>query len=512
MIINICIAGWAYGQVIIPGSHLEDGLMITSLQEDSLRSLNYRGAIRQLEDDGVKPLDLYFESSFNSTYPRSYNDGPIWTGKGITTAINSGIQGKFGNFHFTFSPYFYVAQNLSYPLASNNVLQNKFLYQFGHNERVRIDYVQQYGNRALYHFHPGQSEMAFRSKRFEIAASTQNFTFGPARFNHIIMSNSGGGFPHIRLGTPGKTDLRFKDMDLGAVEVNLFYGILSESSYFDSQKSNDYRYWNGMSFAYEVPFVEGLVIGFNKILYKYTRNFKWYDLFSIITTRGDTTFVRDSGNQISTGNDTFDQMASVFVSWKFYQPDLRVYFEFARNDFNGSPRRFLVEFEHSRAYTLGIEKLFRLNNSGKIHWQYEHTYLPRYISSSYRKGPPFYIHGVVSHGYTHNGQLLGAGIGPGSVSDMMVVDWNKDARTIGLQFQRIRFDQDYFINRIPNVDRKYQLHDVEYSVTGKYVRFNPRLDWGIHAGLNYRFNMYFERYNDKVNFQTNAFVSYKLGD
>ncbi|MEP4596309.1 MAG: hypothetical protein ABJZ92_08895, partial [Cyclobacteriaceae bacterium] len=264
-----------FAQVILPGTYDYDRFIYDQLKSDSTSAITYQSSIFYGNSEGFTLINPLAQTSFNSAYPRSYNDGPVWKSKGLTQEVHSGVQFKKGVIHFTFHPVAYFSQNSSYRLASVNPDQNPLNYQFGVSRNV--DFVQRYGTSSFVKFHPGQSEIAVRFKHFQFAASTQNFTLGPAIKNHIIMGNSASGFPHLTIGTPGKVDLRFKGVSLGAIEANLFYGLLSESNHFDTLSNNNRRYLNGMSLGYEVPYIKGLTVGFQRTLYKDTRYFESAD-------------------------------------------------------------------------------------------------------------------------------------------------------------------------------------------------------------------------------------------
>ena len=457
-----------------------------------------------------KILNPRTSASFNSTYARGYNDGPLWKGRGLSQDFDFGIQWKYKFLRLNIEPFIYFSQNASFRLATINPNQNPYNYQFGVSRNV--DFVQKYGSDSFVKFHPGQSEIALQFQKFKMGVSTQNFTLGPAIHNHIIMSNSAEGLPHLTFGTAEKVDLKIRNVELGKFEAHLFYGLLSESNYFDSLANNDRRYINGMSIGYEVPYLTGLTIGFQRMLYKNTKYFESFDLYSMFYIKDEGLILSAQGDTLIDSNDTFDQLASAFIEWKLIDKDLRLYFEYARNDFNGSLRRLITEFEHSRAYTLGFEKAFNLATNKKLYLGYEHTFLPRYMSYQYRPNPPFYTHHITIQGYTNKGQLLGAGIGPGSVSDIFTLNWINANRLTGVSFQRIRFDEDYFISKVPNTLDKIGQHDIEFTLGLNYSKQMKKIHWGIESDLSYRLNMYFEKNNDKINFAGRVFAQYLINN
>ena len=67
----------------------------------------------------------------------------------------------------------------------------------------------------------------------------------------------------------------------------------------------------------------------------------------------------------------------------------------------------------------------------------------------------WYTHGQVKHGYTEDGQVLGAGIGPGSNSQWVKIAWVKGLKTFGLEFERYVHDNDYFVSKIKDIRRNW---------------------------------------------------------
>ena len=398
--------------------------------------------------------DPMIRTSLNSAHPRGFNDGAVWKGKGITTEIHAGIAGRFGVFSYTLYPVVYYSQNLEpeiFPPSLRNGI-SQYNYQF--TARLGgIDWVQRYGSSSFAAFHPGQSELKLQIDKFITSVSTQNYSVGPSVFNPIILSRQAGGFPHLRIGsTP--FDIKIKDVYLGKTELNFVAGFLQESDYFDENDENDQSYFNALFFTYSPPFFENLTLGFNKALYKQTNRFSAQDLISVI-------HILDTVGP----NDQFDQLASATMEWKFPEVGFRAYMEFAYNDFGGFFK--WIEPEHSRAYTIGFEKESTMKNGDEIHITYEHTNLSRNHTFLWRAEPTYYIHSVNRQGYTNRGQLLGAGIGPGSNSDILKIDYTHKKSVIGFFGSRIEYNKDYLVVNIGQ-----GTHDIEYG-------------WGGHITHNF---------------------------
>ena len=88
-----------------------------------------------------------------------------------------------------------------------------------------------------------------------------------------------------------------------------------------------------------------------------------------------------------------------------------------------------------------------------------------------RDTPPWYGHYQVVDGYTNRGQVLGAGIGPGSNLQSLDVNWVKGLKKIGLQFERLVNNEDLFTNfafASASAAQFINRHWVDLSVAGNF--------------------------------------------
>ena len=229
-------------QVLYPESALLDYYRVLEIKNQSLeKRLNlFPSIIKPYEADSLKwnpwgftkskdkkkieVLPIQWANHFNSKYARGYNDGAIWKGKGFTSSLQGGVQGKLGMLEYTFTPIVYYSQNADFELAEQRGNNKIFNYQFRNR---RIDHVQRYGTDSFTKLNLGQSEIRMVYRSFTVGASTQNVTFGPAQYNPIILSNNAAGIPHFDIGTYKPIETK-----IGQIESKLYYGILTKSDYF----------------------------------------------------------------------------------------------------------------------------------------------------------------------------------------------------------------------------------------------------------------------------------------
>ena len=361
----------AQGQVFTPGAMDDQVLSFLDLKNQRGQSLLYNYSIRyDLDTLDWKPWSENIQERggftilnpvggvfLNSAYARGYNDGAIWKGRGATVEAHGGIMGTLGkNIHYTFQPVIFFSQNASFKLASDTLAPdaNIFNYKFTRPNRT-IDFVQRYGSDPYASINWGQSEIRYINNWFTTAVTTQNFSIGPSEINPILLSKNAPGIPNLHIGTARPIDIIIKGKDLGSFETHLHYGVLKESDYMDNVSNNNYRYLNGISIGYAPSFLEGFSFGLSKILYKNTRFFEAQDLYSMLAIADDGV-VEIDGDTLDFANDTFDQLASFFAQYHDIENGLKVYFEFAKNDFNGK-EPFFTEPQHARAYTIGFQKL-----------------------------------------------------------------------------------------------------------------------------------------------------------
>ena len=144
-----------------------------------------------------------------------------------------------------------------------------------------------------------------------------------------------------------------------------------------------------------------------------------------------------------------DQISALFGRWVFAPHGLEIYGEWARFEEPASFRDFLEFPQHSSGYTAGFQWVQASNQDARLRAQVEITNLEP--SSTFRHRTPFssYASQVVPHGYTHKGQVIGSGIGPGASSQWLALD-----RSFYLERWRIRGPDPMGCGRLANLSCK----------------------------------------------------------
>jgi hypothetical protein len=387
--------------------------------------------------------------------------------KGLQTLLGIGVYSEWGPISLQLRPEFIYAQNPEYdgfPDSHFDVIWNRRYTWWN-----RIDLPERYGEDTYTKLLPGQSSLRANYKAFSIGASTENIWWGPGRHHSLIMTNNAEGFAHISINTryPAKTAI-------GSFEGQIVGGRLNGSGFLPPApdrldrgntlyipKPDDWRYINGITMTYHPKWVEGLYLGFNRVVYQYSEGaIERKDFLPIFTDffRGDNPGEDDRLNR--------DQLLSVFMRWAWKPAKAEIYLEYGRNDASWNSRDFLISPEHSRAYNAGFVKYIDLKREGDmLEISSEITQLSRSGTFLLRAEPIWYSHFQIAHGYTNNGEVLGSGIGPGSNIWSWDVAWTRGFKKLGFRFERVANENDflYWAWRDSQDNRRFW---VDYSVGG----------------------------------------------
>ena len=391
--------------------------------------------------------------AYRSEYPFDRDDGALWTGRGFATALTAGFRFEAGPLRAVLNPAVSYQQNRAFALVGNGGF--RYPYQ-------TLDWPQQPGLGSFWTLAPGQSLIALAAGAAEVALSTENLWWGPARRYPILLSNTAPGFPHVRLGTGRAVDIGFAKLDL-----DLLWGRLDESGQFDAIVDNDHRLFTGLFLELRPAFAPGLSLGIAGVQHNNwdeARRF-FLNLFTFPFNEEEST----KGNGL----------LSVQARWRLTESEADFYAEWAREDFWLNLDDLIAEIDHSQGYLLGFEKIVRGSSTPlRVSGELIHLGVSATFQSRGHGRASFYEHGRVPQGHTNRGQLLGAAIGPGSDAQYLAADLLFDRRTLGVYLERIRRDEDAYYERFAPI-YAFRGHDIEWTVglTGEETAGKMRIQW-----------------------------------
>jgi hypothetical protein len=390
---------------------------------------------------GINPQILLVS---NSAIPFSQNYGSLWAGKGVSSRTMLGANFGLGAFTLILAPEVLVSANANWPLrqdyyqpaipkdrAGGGYVLPYYIGQFS------IDQPMRFGSHPIQKVDPGQSTLMVSGRRFAFGVSSESEWWGPGLRNAIVLSNNAPGFPHLFARTARPLATRF-----GALEVRWLVGGLTESKYFDTVSTNNTRSIASFAANIQTKWDPNLSIGFARSVYANAKGWnriplRWLDVFSSNRTAPKNAPVNST--EIPGGR---DQLYSIFARWVFPQDGVEVYTEWARTELPRSIKDFLVAPNHTQGYTLGLQWLGPEWRTGNFRIQGEITQLEQ--SATYRDRPvsSWYTSRRVIQGYTNQGEVLGASIGPGASSQFLATDYVRPSWRLGAFAGRIRWNED----------------------------------------------------------------------
>jgi len=431
--------------------------------------------------------------------------------KGFQTLISAGFFAKLGPLSIQLQPELVWAENRPFETFVSGQKTAGQLAAFNNFNSV-IDLPESFPGQPYKKAFWGQSSVRLTFGPISAGISTENLWWGPGIRNAMLMTNSAAGFNHLTLNT-----IRPIRSYIGSFEGQIVSGKLESSGTASSAgKRDDWRYFNGIVFSYQPRWVPGLFLGATRSFLKYHEDLgsgiiDYLPIFEGVLKKNLY------GEGESPKPD--DQRISAFIRWLLPKDHFEMYLEYGREDHNYNMRDFLLEPDHTRAYILGVRKLFELDRTDKSYmsFNFEMTQMEQNKTNTNRAMNYFYSHGEILQGYTNQGQMLGAGIGPGSNMQTATVSWGKGFKSLGFQVERYVHNNNLFYNAFSDIRTHWV--DINIAALGEwdYKHFLLSTKLELIRSLNYEYNyeqipvestQFWTPGRDTYNFQANLSISY----
>ncbi|HZG42106.1 MAG TPA: hypothetical protein VEY93_04025, partial [Longimicrobium sp.] len=354
--------------------------------------------------------------AWNSGLPYGFNDGPAWSGRGVTAELRAGLTARAGPVSLRLEPVAFRAENRAFTLVSTRDT-GRLVFADPRNPR-NIDLPQRFGPGAYGRVDPGESTLRLDLVGVAAGVSTASQQWGPADAMPLVLGNNGGGFAHAFAGTasPWRTPL-------GRVHGRVVWGWLDQSEYSPMRGHGSRRYATGAVAVWEPRGLSGLEVGGARFFHLAwpQGGLRGSDLLKVL--EGITKSSVDSTGVGPDGRSSTDnQLASVFARWVFPRSGMEAYAELAREDHSWDLLDFTLEPDHQAAYTVGVRKVWRGAPGRLVALRAElQNSQPSHLAAV-RKQHPFYRHDNALQGHTHRGQVLGSPFAYGGGGSVLGVD------------------------------------------------------------------------------------------
>lgn len=470
------------------------------------------------KNGSITVLPAQLRQQYNSSFAYGWNDGAMVPAKGYQAFASAGLFLRKGILSIQLQPEAVLAANPAFPLFpqsySDSVWYNFYIIQ------DRVDAPQRMGDGVYRKLLAGQSSVRLNFKKLSFGISSENLWWGPGVRNSLLMTNNAPGFPHLTFNTTAPVQTRIGTFEWQVIAGRLKgSGVLpqdtsrriNDSALF-TPKLNDHRYINAFVLNWQPKWIKGLYLGFSRAFYQYEsqipKNLNGY--FPVLGAW--------LGNSAGTENQSGGRDQLLSFSFRLVLPESKaeLYGEYGRNDRSLNFRDILLEPEHSRAYVLGLRKYFVNAKGREKALFFEATQLQKTSSIIIREQESWYTHYQVRHGYTHLGQVLGAGIGPGgSNSQTLGMSWYKGVNRTEFSLERVVRNNDLFFAAFSG-SREFMRHWADLSLNGSKQwtrgRYLFSADASLVRALNYQYKQSFtpEGNKDQFNLRLGLTAGYRF--
>jgi hypothetical protein len=472
----------------------------------------------------LKILPVNFIMEYSSHHPYSRNNGSMIPSRGYQQLISFGFHAELGPLSKQFKPESVYAENRDFEGFPDShygaIWSRRYSALWNY-----IDMPERFGENAYKKSLFGQSSIRLNYSGLSLGLSSENIWWGPSVRNSIMMSNQAQGFNHITFNTtrPVKTFI-------GNFEWQVVTGRLESSGFrppvpgqtvgisnYYNPKKDDWRFYQGLTLTYSPKWIDGLSLGVIRWVQTYgefaTKNRDYFPVFAVLFRDGSGSNAFDYIYDAE-----IDQAAGIFGRWVWQDAKAEIYGELNYNDAKYNLRDLMLYSDHARAYTVGINKVFQKNLTSKIYkFSYERTRMQQTSSRLLRNVGSWYEHSKVRHGYTNNGEVMGAGIGPGSNSQYFELAMIDKLDKYGIAFEVIDQDNDFFIAAFEEAQdfrRYWKDFNVHFSFQKKIKNYWGRINVVYSRSLNYQWELedftepYYHAGTDVNNLHVNFNLTY----
>ena len=479
----------------------------------------------------ILPIDYKLE--YNSHHPYNRNNGSLIPNKGFQNLISTGFFIKIGPLSVQLKPEFVYSENLNFPGFPES--HYPIIWAKRYDGWNAIDTPERFGSIRHNMKLLGQSYVKFNYKKLSLGVSNENIWWGPSIRNSIMMSNHARGFKHISFNTTSPVTT-----PIGNFEWQILSGRLEMSGYTPPNTDASYagrklyfKKWNQNGVYDDWRYLQALILNYNP---KWIKNLsvgiiRWAQMYSALVEgkyywmEGSTSYFplfsnlfRSNDKNVDT-EEQVDQAGGIYFKWKWPDAKAEFYGEFHYNDSKWNLRDLLLDSDHASGKTLGLRKVFKTKKNTNYLFSWEWTKLESSAGRLLRSNGSWYRHRYVMHGYTNFGEVLGAGIGPGSNSQYISISQIGSNKKVGLGLEIIEQDNDfnyYAFESAKDFRRYWKDINLHINFSKKFKNLYTSLNMIYSRSLNYQWELedliepYYHAGNDVNNFHTTLNITYQI--
>ena len=258
------------------------------LADTSVRAHPWRAPLARAMAPRARAV-IIANAGVNSAFPWGANDGPLWQGRGLTTAAAGALTFRWGPLTAVAAPLVFSARNTAFPLLP---VAGDSPYRDGLFPTA-VDRPQRMGGSAYARASPGESSVRLRVRGVVAGIATGSLGWGTGESFPAIFGANAGGFSHVFAGTAGR-GLRVPAVGrfsgryvLGVLEQSPWSPVTGSESYVNDIEIGTRRVGSGLTLSFMPSFLPTLELGASRFYHSpYTRAGHPME-FLVETDRGD---------------------------------------------------------------------------------------------------------------------------------------------------------------------------------------------------------------------------------
>ena len=423
--------------------------------------------------EGFRPLYPQFQYIRNSAIPYSQNHGGLWAGRGWNSRTTGGFAAKFGRVRVIFAPEIATSQNNFFRPRGDSIVpspvippgRSSFSFPWYANGPYSADLPVRFGDKSINRLRPGQTSILADAGPVTIGFSTENEWWGPGIDNALVLSNNAPGFPHLLIRSARPFNTR-----IGSLDFRWLVGGLTNSAFFDTLSNRSSRSIAAAAISLRPRGTSNFSVGIARSVIGTSSGwgenaFRWLDIFR---NTGHPNLGAPYDSTLRPGG--HEQIFSAFARWAMPASGAELYGEWGRLDFPRSLPDLFRQPNRGQAYTLGLQWTRPVSAAGShLQLRVENTSLEQSLAARNRFAGVWYTSRRVLEGYTNEGEVLGAAVGPGSSGQLGEVTYLLKRGFFGIEFGRMRFNED--VHQVASI--------LDYL---RWCSHDVNLQWGWRGG------------------------------
>lgn len=405
--------------------------------------------------------------TWRSGVPDARADGAIASSVGANFVAAIGVEGAARGFAFRFMPEVTYASDDDHPTfgagdPSRHAASSPF-YSGMHSADLPS---RRPGERPRVWF--GESGVWWTGSRASLAVLTGQSRWGPAPGEGLVLGRSAPGVPRL------EASLVHRVTPSTSARLRWLGGAVRESGYFDSDGANDSRALTGLRAEIERAGPMPIVLGLSRTVMTGQRGRRL--VAAMLDPLRPTS--SDSVIEMLAGDIVLSSPSSGTLAWLegIRQEPVRSAGELLRSPMEGLAFRF------------GVTQVVRTGPGGRWTASAEFVVLDQAEQRNDRELNDLYTSRTVVQGWTHDGQPLGSGLGPGGQRQVASLDRHGRTWRLGGFLERSRRGEDAMLR---DIDAASDRHDVQLQggmrVARRWAGYEVRGAVSAGQRLNYLF-------------------------